>query len=348
MPTSLALLLVSWLVVVPSANSHGLGFHAVDGEPGATPLFPEITGPFEAEVTFIFRDLENRSFQRLFDFCNEGTNSPMIAVGQLADSSQLMLEIITTNGDYYVAETPAGYNIPTNVRTTLRTGVEPDGQLWIEIEGQPRADGAIMDDVTGINAPTNTKQIGKSCIVGDDDLLGAVLDFRISSYGEPTFGVEQQRFQNHPAQIFGPFTLSFWARMDNIATVLGQTLFEFSNGANTNDVAMGNYWDPNEMQFCVWLGQSEVWNCVVWPESIVEGEIALWHVGVKSDGTMWMEKDGALTGYSYIEEPGTNLHPFEWKREIRTQMMLGETNHPTENPLNGFILGLQQDGISMS
>lgn len=330
---------------MPSVYSHGLGFHAVDGEPGPVPILPDITGPFEAEVTFIFRDALNMtdlSFQRLFDICVDGGDY-VVAIGQLASSKQLMLEVTTESGSYY-AITAGDYELPVETPTTVRAGVEPSGQLWLEIDGEARVMGDVMDDVNELNQPRDTKLIGKSCIAGDDDLYGGVLGLRITPYGEPSIGTEQGRFQNYPAQIWEPFTVSFWARIDNLSAEGNQVLFDFSNGIDTNNVFMGNFGTTSEMQFCVYMEGS--WYCVFWAGAIVEGEVAFWHAGIESDGTMWVSKNGDQTGYSYKEEPA--VHPVTWKKEIRTKMLFGHGEYPADNSLSGFILGLQIDGVSLS
>lgn len=339
---SFSLLLLA-TVMLPLAYSHGLGLHAVDGEPGAVPILPDITGPFEAEVTFRMRDdMTSFSFMRLFDFCMQGANH-VVALGQVANTKTLMLEIVTANA-YYVALTDESYEQPADVLTTLRAGVDPNGQLWIQVDSGSRSEGDIMKDVAELDVALDTKLIGRSCF-GDDDLRGAIVGIRISPHGESHIGVEQQRFQNHPAQILGPFTVSFWARMDNLSTVPNQSLFSFSNGVHTNDVFMANNSsDPSEMVFCIYLEGG--WKCISWANSVVEGEVALWHAGVRSNGAMWIEKHGEITGSSSYEVAGR--YDSTWKREIRTQMKFGEPHYDHDSPLNGFILGFQLDGVSLS
>jgi hypothetical protein len=330
--------LASWFFGL--VHSHSLGFHGLDGEPPISPVLPEIRGPFEIEFSFIFRAFSGTGlwYQRLIEYSNTG-GADLVGIGQITDSAYLMLEVLTPNAYYKVETTTA---VVVGQVTTVLAGVNATGHLWMTLNGQLFVGAVVMTvgELANLNKVRTFKKLGSSSIANDSLLDGAVLGVRITPDGGLRIGIEQNRFRNLPAQAFGPFTVTFWARFDNPLARANQIVFDFGNGPSTNNIYMGTI-GATRTNMAFGIFQNGMWNRITLPNSIVANEVAHWHAGVESDGTMWIQKKNGTSTSSTSTNSVVAAYNGVWRNEIRSQLQFGSGSFG--NILDGFVLGFQLD-----
>jgi hypothetical protein len=341
-------LLASWFF--GHVHSHSLGFHGLDGEPPNSPVLPEILGPFEIEISFIFRAFSGNGlwYQRLIEYSNKD-GADLVGIGQLTDSARLRLEVLTPTASYEVETTTA---VVVGQVTTVLAGVNATGHLWITLNGQLFVGSVAMSvgELANLNKVRRFKLLGSATLADDSPLDGAVLGLRITPAGGPRIGIEQNRFRNLPAQALGPFTVSFWARFDNPHARANQIVFDFGNGPATNNIYMGSFGQSSRTTMAFGIFQDGTWTRVTLPNSIVPNEVALWHAGVQSNGNMWIQKkNGTVATSQQITNTAVAAYRGVWRNEIRIQQRFGSPpSSASGDILDGFVLGFQLDTYGTS
>jgi hypothetical protein len=340
--------------VVP-VHSHSLGFHGLDGEPPNSPVLPEIRGPFEIELTFIVRSIAGLWYQRLIDYSNPGDVTDLVGIGQETNSSNLFFEVLTPTVYYKVQSTT---EFVVGQVSTVLAGVNATGHLWMTLNNGPLFVGTVVmstSELVHLNKVRTLKRLGSPSVANDDPLDGAVLGVRITSATNggtiSRIGIEQNRFRNLPAQAFGPFTVSFWARFDNPVARINQIVFDFGNGPNTNNIYMGSF-GASRTSMAFGIYQNGAWTRITLPNSIVTNEVALWHAGLDSDGTMWIQKNSGNSLATSQQSTNTVVATYTgtWRNEIRSQLRFGspQPGGTFGNILDGFVLGFQLDAHGTS
>lgn len=204
------------MLITSCVRAHTLGAHGLAGrDPPNTPEIPEITGPFQVAVSARFDNVSGRSWQAVFAFGN-GVVTDGIVLVQVGTSSTMRLIVCILDTFYYV-EAPN-----TIVQGTLQTwkcGVDKSGILWIQLEG----DTIVYQNAAGIipnNVVRNNKRFGESdWYTSVDDLAGLVSGIRIRNLLDTDSSsgrlLKEWEFVNLPGQLYGPFTVSFYARFDS-------------------------------------------------------------------------------------------------------------------------------------
>jgi hypothetical protein len=156
-------------------------------------------------------------------------------------------------------------------------------------------------------------------------MKGAVIGIDITNAGD----IRDGGLMNRPDQICGPFIITVLARYDDPQGGFWQTVFDFGNVAEQDNIWLGQSGNSNDMAFEVW--HKGVVYRVVATGAIVTGQLATWRVGIDADGLMWMEKDGKRIA----EQPG--MLPAVVQRNSN---LLGISNWSGDSPLDGVVLGL--------
>ncbi|WP_051148251.1 M10 family metallopeptidase [Sphingomonas phyllosphaerae] len=95
-------------------------------------------------------------------------------------------------------------------------------------------------------------------------------------------------------EIDGAFTATATARFDDLAAGAFQRIFDFGNGAEADNIWMGQVGTSRDMAFAIRNGSVE--HRIVASDVIVEGEQAIWTANVDADGMMAIFKNGVLVG----------------------------------------------------
>lgn len=330
--TFLHLLLL--LNITCSSRAHNLGAHGLAGtDPPNTPNIPEITGPFSVTVSARYHNVAGRSWQAIFAFGN-GVVTDGIVLVQVGTSSTMRLIVYIANVSYHV---DAPNTIVQGVLQTWKCGVDTSGALWVQLDG----DTNIYRNEVGIT-PNNVVRSNKRLGASDwyttvDDLEGLVSDIRIrnllTTNANAKTLLKELDFVNLPGQLYGPFTVSFYARFDANDTT--SKVFCFADENLGNAVVFGR--DGSSQNAVLRITQGGSTNMYEGSNLIQTGEMAFWHVSVDSSGTPSVLKNGMsaalhtlTTGFSAT--PGIIFRKFNF---------IGEGC--SSERLDGVVLGLRVD-----
>lgn len=323
------------LLIVSSGRAHTLGAHGLAGkDPPNTPDIPEITGPFQITVSARYDNVAGRSWQAVFAFGN-GVATDGIILVQVGTSSTMRLIVYIVDTSYYVE---APNTIVQGVLQTWKCGVDTSGTLWIQLEG----DTNIYNNAAGIipnNVVRNNKRFGESdWYTTVDDLAGLVSGIRIrnllDTYSNTSSLLKEMEFLNLPGQLYGPFTVSFYARFDaddeNTSKV-----FCFADENLGNKVVFGR--DGSSQNAVVEITQVSNTNTYKGADLIQKGEMALWHVSVDTNGTPNIVKNGSPAAFhelitTFSAKPNVTFRKFNFIGEGCSNELL-----------DGIVLGLRVD-----
>ena len=166
----------------------------------------------------------------------------------------------------------------------------------------------------GVNVTRNSASWTSSSGVGD----GVALDLN----GGNTAGASVDALT-----IGGEVTFSMLAKFD--ATDSWQTLFDFGNGNNSDNIVLKRVGNSSAIRFSVFDGASEA--SVEVDGAIVNGEWALWTTSVAADGTLSLYKNGVLLVSENVGAAANTL--------ARSSNLLGDSNNGSHKSLNGQIAG---------
>ncbi|MEM7067909.1 MAG: galactose oxidase early set domain-containing protein [Pseudomonadota bacterium] len=131
-------------------------------------------------------------------------------------------------------------------------------------------------------------------------------------------------------QIDGAFALAVTVRFDDLnASTESQTVFDLGNGVNGDNIRLSQIGNSNDMEFVI--VQDGATHRIVAENVIVEGEKAIWRVGVDADGIMRLVKNNELLA----EGQGVVTTDIE-----RSQYLIGESAS-TSSELAGLVPDLK-------
>jgi hypothetical protein len=130
-------------------------------------------------------------------------------------------------------------------------------------------------------------------------------------------------------EITGAFVVIVSARFDNVTSGWYQRVFDFGNGAEQDNIALGQIASSNDMYLLIVIGDKKT-RCIA-TNAIVQGEVATWKAGVNSDGLQWLEKNGNRVCTIQGQIP---------RNVVRTKKLIGQSNWAADTPLKGAVLGI--------
>ena len=276
----------------------------------------DVTGAFEIEVIARFDDVAGGYWQRILDFGN-GPNSNNLLLTQAENSNDLMLALYQDGTVYRVIAENA---IVEGETATWNVGIDPTGEMWINKDGVRLAEGP---GAVPANTPRANELLGASNWAEDSALDGAVLGIDVTNLGEDVDGGRL----NTPEQIGGPFQLDVITRFDDLSGTANQTVFEFGTGGDA--VRLQQLGTSEDLRFT--LVQDGVSYDVTAPDALVQGDWALWSVGIDPDGRMWLEKDGLLL------TEGAGVVPAAIDRQ---PLLIGSSSLAEGGALDGVVMDL--------
>ncbi len=131
-------------------------------------------------------------------------------------------------------------------------------------------------------------------------------------------------------QINGAFDLTVEARFDDLAAGDWQRVFDFGNGAASDNIWLGQVANTDDMRFEVFVDGKAYG--ITAKDTIVEGERAEWKVSVDDTGYMRLLKDGVLVA------EGQGAVPTDVDRK---QNYIGDSNWATDHRLVGEVRNLE-------
>jgi hypothetical protein len=166
----------------------------------------------------------------------------------------------------------------------------------------------------GVNVTRNSASWTSSSGMGD----GVALDFP----GGTSAGASVDALT-----IGGEVTFSMLAKFDS--TDSWQTLFDFGNGNNSDNIVLKRVSNSSAIRFSVFDGATEA--SIDVDGGIVNGEWALWTTSVAADGTLSIYKNGVLLVSENVGATANTL--------ARSSNLLGDSNNGSHKSLNGQIAG---------
>jgi hypothetical protein len=282
-------------------------------------LIKDILGPVVFETVARFENCTSNKNQQIFEFQHF---FDAVRLGQIENTYDIEFEIVRDGEPYRIIAPSA---IRDGEIATWRAGVDKTGYMWIEKDGVRQAVGQGVVPLVPRNR--YEKRIGRS-------LKGAVLGMSVTNDGYP---VDNDLLNTIPT-ISGPFIIRFYARFDSLRndTMGNQTIFDFGNGINSDNIVCGQSGNLNTFVMRVYVGYENKVTLSA-RRAIIVGEMAFWRVGVDADGTAWIEKNGArLATVRRIQ--GSVPRDI-----IRKKNYIGESSWPDSTKLNGVVLGLRLD-----
>jgi Domain of unknown function (DUF1929) len=286
----------------------------------------DITGPFEIEVGLRFDEIENFKWQRVIELSN-GPGKDEISFGQVANTRSVFLEI-WKNGKVY--SVMADNCISMGQLASWKFGVDGNSRMFIVKNSFLLAEnrfGAVPADVK-----RSVKLLGRSSSPAIDSLHGSILNLRmantkVTANGEiPTDGLTSADLDVD--EITGPFIAEFIAHFDEVDTYWFQKIFSFDNGPRNDTISFGQFANSNDTYFEIWDSQ-ETSSMVIASQSIKQGEVANWQVGVDAKGMMWIEKNGKRLVYEQGIVP---------RNVTRSVKLLGRSSFEGNDDLHGKVL----------
>lgn len=276
------------------------------GEPNADTVF-------ETTATARFDDLDAGPWQRVFDFGN----------GPADDNILLSQEGATNNMTFHIYDGASGpatltaqNAIVEGETATWTAAVDETGLMQIYKNGSliAQGPGIVPNDVD-----RSSNLVGKSNWEADTDLVGEVLFIEHSDIGgeitEPDDGIA--------------FDAIVTARFDDLSDGAWQSIYDFTDGPDMNNVTLGQNSNSNDMAFHIY--RDGEFTKIVAKDVIIEGEVAQWRTTVDDEGYMELYKNGELVAEGQGQVPADIVRPL---------MLIGGSSWPDDNPLNGEVFGI--------
>lgn len=212
-------------------------------------------------------------------------------------------------------------NLPWGLR---KTGVAAERGQWHELalyndERITRfsVNGAVVLDTTVNRSEQKVKfySIGK-VIAEHGEFQGKIRNVSIR---------EHQR----DLHISGPFTLSAEATFNDLRGGFWQRVFDFGNGPNSDNIALTQVRNSNDIKFSIFDGPTEY--SITAEDAIIEGVPARWTVSVDADGMMTISRNGT----ELKREQGTVPN-----NVIRKNNYIGSSNWVGDSPIIGRVSGI--------
>ena len=268
--------------------------------------FADIDGAFTATVKARFDDLDAGAWQRVYDFGN-GPDIDSVWLGQVGTSSDMQFSVV--NGGK-VGQVIAKNAIVEGKEATWTTSVNEAGWMRLFKDGAVVAEGQglVPRDVDRAN-----EFVGKSNWSDVKPLVGKVSDLVITP---------------HKAipEIDGAFKMFAEVRFDDLDSGYFQRVFDTGNGADSNNIWLGQEWNGDDMVFEILTGSTK--HRITAPDTIVEGEMAKWQASVDESGYMRLLKNSALVA------EGQGAVPLD---VVRTSDLIGKSNWSPDGALVGQI-----------
>lgn len=291
--------------------------------PPITPIDPlndveDVTGAFEVEVVARFDNLEGGYWQRLFDF-GDGPGSNNLILTQAENGNAIMFALYQ-DGEVYRVTAPDA--IVEGETATWKAGIDADGTMWIAKDGMRIAEGTSVVPASTIRL---NELLGQSNWSDDTPLVGAILGIDVTNADDVPDGGRL----NAPVQIDGAFQLDVIVRFDALEATASQTVFDFGEASPGGAIRLHQVGTSEDMRFSI--EQDGVEYSITAVDALIEGELAIWSVGIEANGRMWLEKDGELLA----EGPGVVPSDID-----RGELRVGTSGLPDEGALDGVVLNL--------
>lgn len=314
--------------------AHSYGAHGLQGgDPPNEPSLPAITGAFEAKVSARFDNLAGIGFagwQTIYE-TTVAIAQDTIYVGQRDFSNDIQVGVYAGVVSYAVI---LPNTITAGVEGTWYFGVQADGVLWVEDEsGANRVE-------TQAAVPPNVVRT-QSLIGGGlwnpplDPLQGVVTGIEIRNLIDPPSSVLSELF-NLPGQMWGPFTVSFYARFDHVNTA--SKVFCVTNDDASSTISFGRHdilTTTAVFEIETTGGGSQL---ILAVNSIVVDEMAFWHVTVDAVGQVSITKNGSLVGF--IPSNASMIPDVIFRRN---QYIGQGCSQVAAEKLDGVVMGLRVD-----
>lgn len=279
------------------------------------PDIPDIDGAFSVTARVRFDDLAGGNYQRVFDTGN-GPDSDNIWLGQVGNGRDMAFEILDGAVKHRITAKDA---ITQGVEARWTAGVDEKGWMSLYKDGALVAEGqgTVPRDVTRAK-----EFVGHSNWAQDTALVGNVYDLT---------------FKDDLPDIHGAFTASATVRFDDIDAGAWQRVFDLGNGANADNVFLGQIGTSSDMQFTILNGDKSA--SIVAKGAIVEGQKATWTTSVDDTGWMRLFKDGALLseGQGIVPKDVARVNEFVGKSNWGSDKpLVGEVSHVTITPFKGI------------
>ncbi|KQQ26433.1 hemolysin [Methylobacterium sp. Leaf123] len=272
------------------------------------PDIPDIAGAFVASALVRFDDLAGGNYQRVFDSGN-GAWSDNVWLGQVGNGSDMAFEIFSGSSSHRIVAKDA---IVEGVEARWTAAVDPNGVMSIYKDDVllAQGQGIVPKDIV-----RTSELVGQSNWSWDTKLVGAIYDlnFKADAF----------------ADIDGAFTASVKARFDDLDAGAWQRVYDFGNGANSDNVFLGQIGTSSDMHFTIINGDES--GTIVAANAIVEGEEATWTTAVDEAGWMRLFKDGTMVA------EGQGVVP---KDIDRANEFVGKSNWSGDTPLVGTVSDL--------
>ncbi len=309
------------VVETPPLEQTSLQYFNIDDDP--------IDGAFALTVEARFDDLDGGEWQRVFDFGN-GPNSDNIWLGQVGNSDDMAFEIWRDGEAHRITAEDV---ITEGEVAEWKVDVSDTGfmRLWKDDVLVASGQGAVPADVDRVQ-----NFIGDSNWTTDSRLIGQVRNLEIVNAGDVAEN-DGRYVVNTPDAPDAAlvFEAEASARFDDLDGGRWQRIFDFGNGANSDNVWLGQVGDSDDMRFEVLIGSTKY--AITAPDAIVEGEVAEWRATIDTDGVLRIYKDGDLVAEGQGQVPS----------DIdRADKLVGESNWAADTPLIGEVLSftVNEDG----
>lgn len=136
--------------------------------------------------------------------------------------------------------------------------------------------------------------------------------------------------QENTFHVNGPFTIRVRGRFDEVnGSRRWQRLFDFSNGAYSDNIILGQRYNSNDMEFSVRRDGEDPSQTNLRAEgAIVEGETATWIVSIDDKGNGRLLKNGKLLAEGPMQIP---------RKITRELNYLGRSPYDDDSPLFGAV-----------
>jgi Concanavalin A-like lectin/glucanases superfamily len=322
-------------------RGHTYGYHGLTGViPPNAPNLTEITGPFEVAAVIRLDDVVQADHRVVFQYSTVDPNGlvhDVIAMEITSNKADIQLSLQPRGGVWCIVK--AVNAVVQFEVATFSAGVQANGTAWIAKNGLVYARTSCPVPVSTV--VRNTKLVGRNQFNSAYRFRGAILGLRIKNLNSPNI-IAEQTYQSLPGQIFDQgFTVSFWARFDDLLTNrVRQKVFSFCTSVNQDIISFGQEDnDKDEVEVTICRGTT----C-----RVVEGELSgtstigtwsFWHVGItqsgSTTGTVFIQRNG-VTLESNTNEPLPN-------KVLRPKLLLGQSCDATDSNFWGAILGLRVD-----
>lgn len=131
-------------------------------------------------------------------------------------------------------------------------------------------------------------------------------------------------------EVTGPFELTVTSRFDDLAGRSNQKIFDFGNGANADNIVLGQVENTANLSFEIFVGDSK--RQLVADSVIDEKQVIDWKVSVDKNGLMKIYKNGTVVAEGQGQVPAN---------VSRTQKMIGESNTAAYVKLKGMVRSLR-------